>query len=86
MTEQNIKDLARDQIADMGDIHAFCYFCKENAPDKKPAIARYDFQMVTGQWAYGCYIHYLMYRAHTTLGTGKGQRLVYSTDTKDGGN
>jgi hypothetical protein len=37
----------------------------------------YDFKTtIRGQWANGCGRHWRKYRAFTTLGTGKGQRLV----------
>lgn len=39
--------------------------------------AAYDFQTnLGGRWAYGCVECYLTLRAHDTLGTGRGQRLV----------
>lgn len=45
-----------------------------------PACTRtavYDAKTkVAGRWAFLCEPHYQMYRAHTDLGTGKGQRLT----------
>jgi hypothetical protein len=41
-----------------------------------PLDAEYDFKTSGGPWANGCRVHYLQHRMFTTLGTGKGQRLV----------
>lgn len=45
-----------------------CSFCTEPA--------RYDFNSLMGQWAYGCSVHYGLYRVFETLGSGKGQQLI----------
>jgi hypothetical protein len=45
-----------------------CDFC--------PAEAHYDFQTFQRPWAYGCERCYLDNRAYTSLGVGKGQRLI----------
>lgn len=48
-----------------------CDFCYD-PPDPGP----YDFKTKMGPWAHGCKMHYELYRAYTTLGTGKGQLWV----------
>jgi hypothetical protein len=45
------------------------------APCSTPE-AHYDFKTVHGPWANGCETHYQLQRAFSTLGLGKGQRLV----------
>lgn len=47
-----------------------CDFCHDGTR------ARYDFKTQQGPWANGCAGHYLKYRAHEELGTGRGQELV----------
>lgn len=37
--------------------------------------ALYDFATNSGPWAFGCETHYQENRRHSTLGTGKAQRL-----------
>jgi hypothetical protein len=44
-----------------------CNFCAETA--------HFDF-VTKAAWAYGCSQHYFQHRAYTSLGVGKGQRLV----------
>jgi hypothetical protein len=48
-----------------------CSFCDQDA--------LYDFKTVSGQWAYGCQVHYEGFRLYLNLGTGMGQRLVLET-------
>ncbi len=38
--------------------------------------AEYDFKTALGPWANGCTMHYTQNRAFTSLGTGRGQKLV----------
>lgn len=45
-----------------------CDFCPERA--------HFDFATKMGPWANGCVSHYYEFRAASSLGTGKGQRLV----------
>jgi len=45
-----------------------CNFCEKPGP--------YDFATRMGPWANGCEQHWKMYRAASTLGTGKGQLWV----------
>lgn len=51
-----------------------CSFCDKTAS--------YDFKTnITGQWAYGCYDHWRVYRMFDTLGVGKGQMLQLQKPT-----
>lgn len=52
-----------------------CDICKHIEKRDAIPVAHYDFRMTSGTWAYGCEAHYLEYRMHTELGTGKGQKL-----------
>jgi hypothetical protein len=54
-----------------------CDFCGE---DGKTIPAEYDFRTSFGFWANGCERHYRAYRGDRELGTGKGQRIVSSTE------
>ena len=45
-----------------------CDFCG------KPAS--YDAATNMGPWANMCYQHYMIYRMHSKLGTGLGQKLI----------
>jgi hypothetical protein len=45
-----------------------CDFCDKTA--------EYDFATSMGPWAYGCKVHWHMYRASDKLGTGIGQKLI----------
>ena len=45
--------------------------------------ARYDFRTSGGPWANGCEEHYKMYRIHSELGLGKGQRLITERERKE---
>ncbi len=49
-----------------------CNFCD--------ARAEYDFAAKMGPWANGCASHWVQYRRHPELGTGRGQRLVLRDD------
>lgn len=44
-------------------------------------LATYDFKTNQGPWANACLDHYLVHRAYSDLGTGKGQRLVLLPST-----
>jgi len=45
--------------------------------------AHYDFKTVMGPWGNGCEEHYLEYRESSTLGTGKGQKLIAIVGQKE---
>jgi hypothetical protein len=51
-----------------------CNFC-----DRK---AQYDAKTNQGPWANMCHDHYVMHRAYSTLGTGKGQEYVVGEPPK----
>jgi hypothetical protein len=48
-----------------------------------PVQAEYDFRTKSGQWAYGCELHWQMLRLHINLGVGKGQKLELSINEKE---
>lgn len=50
-----------------------CDYCRMNGIMRP---ARYDFRTLLRAWANGCVDHYLIQRADTALGTGKGQLLI----------
>jgi hypothetical protein len=51
-----------------------CYFCEA---DGKPNVpGPYDFATIMGPWANGCERHWKVFRAASSLGTGKGQLWV----------
>ena len=47
-----------------------CNFCQDGTPGP------YDFATRMGPWGNGCERHWKMYRAASTLGTGKGQLWI----------
>lgn len=47
-----------------------CDFCND-----EETRASYDFHTIFGPWAYGCKEHWEANRAHSELGTGKGQLI-----------
>ena len=55
-----------------------CNFCSIQGA-KEPA--RFDFRSSNGQWAYGCYVHFLQYQGK--LGLGQGQKLILEGELKD---
>lgn len=55
-----------------------CNYCGLDLQTARPLpgeahVYLYDFRTLSGAWAVGCRLHYLMYRQSDVLGTGRGQ-------------
>lgn len=59
-----------------------CDLCKFLDNVEKPA--EYDFRTTDGRWANGCEPHYVEHRMYSTLGTGKGQKLIVAPAPREG--